>query len=386
VSNSENLERTLNHSVEKPFQIAILPYRGADFARRYGYTVRDLMILSALQDSVYVSSILWLQRPKVVTEWLNRATLIEHDKLSSPRKIDLNILGQILFRRGWTATSMHTHDRALREWSISTGGVLIDFHPFYIPPKDVLKQSNVFYWYDLIDNFSKHNLFSEFQKGLVKKKYDFVREHAKFVSGVSELAVEAAGGGLVIQNRLSGKNNKTEKRFLSPRYDFGFTGFITDKFDVAFINRLSRLGYSVLVRGQAYNNQVLRELESIKNVTLGPAYHHDKQAEIIEQFSVGLVPYKPTKSHDESPIKLWQYLAQGASVLLSMKFGSHEERYSRSIGYYSLMSDTEIREFLIRSRSEQVRRICRNMILDDPDMWWEDAVDSILRKIAADWR
>ena len=335
----DNIERTLEPPSEEAFDIALIPYRGADFAQRFGYTVRDLMILLALQSADRVSSILWLQRPSIVTEWLNRAALPRHDKLTFSRKLDLNVFGQMYFRRAWAARSMRVHERMLRNWSEGTGKILLDFHPFYIPPKEVVENPGVIYWYDLIDNFEKHNLFSARQKQLVRKKYSFVRKHARFVTGVSDLAVEAVGGGHVIANRLVGKNKKSIYHFPNSPFDFGFTGFITDKFDVALIERLSNLGYNVLIRGKAYDNEVLHKLRSIENVTVGGAYHHDEQAEIIRQFSVGLVPYKPEKSHDESPIKLWQYLAQGSGALLSMKFGLHEKKFDSSIGYYSLMSD-----------------------------------------------
>ena len=126
---------------------------------------------------------------------------------------------------------------------------------------------------------------------------------------------------IVVQNAVGVK--RTKKSILNYKnkiYDFGFIGFVTDKFDIDFIKYLSDLNYSVVVYGDIYDREIGKKLNEIKNLKLEGAFHSAEIPKLLSTFKVGLIPYIKSKMHDESPLKLYQYLQAGIPVLTSTQY------------------------------------------------------------------
>ncbi|MED0594969.1 glycosyl transferase, partial [Escherichia marmotae] len=66
--------------------------------------------------------------------------------------------------------------------------IIIDFTP--IAELEIKSNKKITYWYDLIDNFSIHNRFSEKEKKAVREKYAYVDEYADIITAVSDKAIK----------------------------------------------------------------------------------------------------------------------------------------------------------------------------------------------------
>lgn len=368
-------------------ELVILPYRTSNFARRYGFTVRDLMMLRAIEGIEDVEKIFWLERPSHIVENLLAPSkeISVSDKTEIRKKSTINPIPPVRMRRLWPCESMKYHMDFIETWA-STGDakkVILDFHPFFIPEIDRLKNVSAVYWYDMIDNFSKHNVFTEEQRKAVRQKYSYVGQYADIVTGVSADAVKNFAGGIVFPNKLLKKDYNLDQQvdLSEPEYDFGFTGFVTDKFDIPFIKRLSEMGYRTLIRGRAYNKSVAKELADLPGVHVGDAYHASEQQAIIKSFKVGLVPYRPEKSHDESPIKLVQYLASGRPVLISKSFGAIDLEFSDWVTNYKALSDDAMKPALdaIIQKHKDPRLL--ESVENGTGIFWDNDIRELLAKI-----
>src|SRR5690606_36807792 len=95
------------------------------------------------------------------------------------------------------------------------------------------------------------------------------------------------------------------------KYDVGYIGFITDKFDVAIIRALAEQGITFLICGHAYEKNILAEIRSIHGVTYNGPFSSEEVPSLVAKFRARIVPYLRQKSHDGSPIKFYQYIALG---------------------------------------------------------------------------
>jgi hypothetical protein len=234
----------------------------------------------------------------------------------------------------------------------------------------------------LIDNFAKHNRFDAKELALVKKKYDFVKEHAHFVTGVTRASVEPFGGE-VLENRLL--RDSLGELSGSPKFDVGYLGFITDKFDIEFVRKLASSGVSILVCGHAYDAKVISTLQAISGVTYGGPFSAQQVPSLISQFRVGIVPYISTKRHDESPIKFFQYVAYGRPVLTSDRFSAIEDNFSGDVAYYNECDISDILSFVHHARDhfERVSSRIRAKAIAMPELFWDQCVPSLLQRVKA---
>lgn len=128
---------------------------------------------------------------------------------------------------------------------------------------------------------------------------------------------------------------QTQNNSITDKYDFGFVGFITDKLDIIFLNELSK-NYSVALWGKCFDKNVLKQLSP--SIYIGGAFTYNDLPEIMLQFKVGLLPYKIAKSHDESPLKMYEYFKYNKPCLASMHF----ELKSRYYINYLETNDAEL--------------------------------------------
>lgn len=363
-------------------QIAIIGYRKLSFARKFGFTVRDLMFLRALETSNGCERIHWFERPDLPHEAVKRLTKSQIDishKIIPHVGIDLNVVSAALKGRAWSAQSLRAHDRNIAKLPAKDLGLVLDFHPFYIPTVESI-QGKV-YWYDLIDNFEKHNRFSNAEREAVARKYDFVRKHAGAVTGVTEAAISSFSNSFCIPNKLlrQGPPDATRK----PEFDFGFLGFITDKFNVEFVRQLCAAGHSILVAGHAYDTRTLDKLKAIPNLTYWGPFSSDDAPGIIAKFYVGLVPYILEKMHDESPIKFFQYISNGKAAAMPKIFNAIESDFGEYVHYYNPNDINSISLFLekFKYKYEHYSAEIYQKAANHPEIFWESAIDSIIENV-----
>lgn len=339
----------------KNINIVVLPYRDRYFAERYGVAVRDLHIIQALGASPDVVSVNVFNRPVslherilgVKSQHIGRSPSAEFPGVEWIDVTSPDPIGP-LFKRRWVAGCYSGWvERISRLKKKGHLNVLLDFTPLSRIPYHLLDFDVI--WYDLIDNFAKHNRFSNQERSIVADKYRTIGTSADLITAVSQGALDAVDGASsacfnVLPNGLPLLRQETGlNQAINPEYDFGFMGFVTDKFDVALVARLSRLGYSTAIHGEVYDASVGNQLASLSGVTLFGGFNAADAYTKAASFRVGLIPYLADKRHDESPLKLYQYLAWGRPVMTSAEF----EITNQYISDYSGLDEEALRELCV---------------------------------------
>ena len=360
-------------------QIDILSYRKLSFAKRFGFTVRDLMILKSIETSNEVSKIHWYERPDTIVDFVkSKFTHFNNESnIFAPKAIDWNVFGALRYGRAWAAESFKLYPQ-LNE--TANPKIILDFNPFFIPSLSYLKD-NV-YWYDVIDNFLLHNRYTEQQLQAVAAKYEFVKKNANFITGVTEKSLSPFGRGQVLPNRLIRSDWTSPIREQNKRFDFGFIGFITDKFDLGLVEALAKSGRSILISGQSYDGNVIRTLKDIPGVEYTGPFNSAKVQEILAKFKIGLIPYRREKLHDESPIKFFQYVCAGLPVITSTKFNVIEDLFAKYIHYYSLDDLDAINSFFddMNFNYDTVSVDIKNKAMSSHDIFWDDTINKLVNR------
>ena len=320
--------------------LVVLNYRGSYFYKEYGPAVRDLQILLTLAQMDEISLTL-LERPisvfeRVLGKFFPKGILDKYNiRVKDTTSYDLF---RPLRRRLWWNHSVTKYlSKLLPELKQDkVVNVFLDFMPIGIPSPESL--DGWYYWYDFIDNFTKHNRFTEKEREAVQRKYLFVKEHAQLLTFVSKecsynvnLNQQSSADTRVVTNKVfedlssSDKNADLDKSS-KELFDFGFIGFVTDKIDISFIKRLS-CNYTVAIYGDFYDHKVKSKLSTLNNVRLLGGFHYGDLSAICETFKVGLLPYRQEKSHDGSPLKLYEYLRYCKPVLTSIDYELTDEQY-----------------------------------------------------------
>lgn len=356
--------------------VDIISYRKLSFARKFGFTVRDLMILKSLIGSNDISTINWLERPDTILEVFDKRppSLEQYTKLNAPRVTDWNLLGALRHGRAWAATSFFQHQELSKPTSAQSPRIVLDFSPFFIPSIEYLKGAS--YWYDVIDNFLLHNRFSPRQLDAVARKYRFVKENANFITGVTAKSLSPFGRGEVVPNQLIRSDWLEHDNMIDKPYDFGFIGFITDKFDIKLLRSLSERGYKTHIAGQSYDNKVLNEIKGTPGVTYSGPFNSSQARDLLATFNVGLIPYLREKLHDESPIKFFQYICAGLPVIMSTSFNKIELNFSKFIHYYNIENIDLLCDFYenIRLNYSETSNSIRHLASIQKNMFWDDSI------------
>ena len=342
--------------------LVITPYRDAYFYHEYGSAVRDLQFLETLAKLDDIESITVLNRPVSILERiLIKKTLPKSINIPKVNVFDCtsgDLFGAIK-GRSWAddvyAKVINNH--LVNQKSVQCINVFLDFLP--IGTFNAANLDGWVYWYDFIDNFKKHNRFTIKEKKLVEAKYNFVSKNADFISAVSNVCLDVNGPYLaqlktVITNKIF---NSSTKGTLKPqnkvqKYDFGFIGFVTNKMDLGFI-RLIAEQHSIAIFGQVMDKGIAKELSKINNVNLFGKFKYKDVAGICLQFKVGLLPYLSEKSHDGSPLKLYEYMKYNIPCLTSIDYEIEDGRFIRN---YNKTNDLhlDIRELLAISGNDLI--------------------------------
>jgi hypothetical protein len=333
--------------------LVVLNYRGSYFFKEYGPAVRDLQMLLTLAQMDEISLTL-LERPisiyeRVLGKFFPKGILDNYNiRVKDTTSYDL--LRPLRRRLWWNHSVTNYLSKLLPELKQDNAvNVFLDFMPIGTPTLDSL--DGWFYWYDFIDNFTKHNRFTKAERKAVQRKYLFVKKHAQLLTFVSKecfhnvnLGQPSRSETRVVTNKvfedLSLDNKRTELYKSSKElFDFGFIGFVTDKIDINFIKRLAR-HYTVAIYGDFYDQKVKSKLSALDNVSLLGGFHYGDLPAICDTFKVGLLPYRQEKSHDGSPLKLYEYLRYCRPVLTSIDYELINEKYIINYRNSELNEDT----------------------------------------------
>jgi hypothetical protein len=307
--------------------IVVALYRDAYFHSKYGSAVRDLQFLMTLRNMDHVEKLTVINRPVSIPEIIllkkKYKKKFYEEKINTINKISYDFIGPFKGRSWADKVYPNAIEEALTE-NYETGAlnVFLDFLP--IGTFSEISLEGWFYWYDVIDNFTKHNRFSDKQKKLVQKKYDFVSKHADLISAVSQKCLinfskHSNSSSVVIPNRLFEENK--EHLSIEPHkcYDFGFIGFVTNKLDIEFLKEIA-VSYTIAIYGDILDKKVYGELNKIKNLCIKGKFNYRDILGIISTFKVGLLPYKIEKEHDGSPLKLYEYMKYNRPCITSIDY------------------------------------------------------------------
>ncbi len=307
----------------KKVRLYVFGYRDQSFWCEYGPIVRDLMMVSALCESEVVDSVTFYNRPVSFPELLLLRKKFSYPPVGSNKinfisKISKDIFGP-LKRRLWVKGAYKDNYQQSPGFSSEYINVVLDFLPIGDLPGWVSGAD--LYWYDLIDNFKKHNRYTAAEKKHVSQKYQNISEYSgnKLITGVSASALDEFTNAHVLENAILNLP-KVIKAEQSKMFDFGFMGFISNKFDINAVKKICKLGYSVAIYGDIYDKDTEKELLSVSGVKLFGKFRDTDVDALLSTFNVGLIPYKNELLHDESPLKLYQYLSASKLVLSSFDF------------------------------------------------------------------
>lgn len=306
------------------YTIIALPYRDAYFERRFGPGVRDLMILKALARSPRVHKVLALNRTVSLFERIYRKPLpLTSDTDHEIEFLDatsLDVLGP-LRGRAWTVHCYAVYAEKLKALlEQESNPIVLDFTPM----ADVISLigESTAYWYDIIDNFKKHNRFSDKEKELVKIKWKQVASRANIITGVTRQAVAEIDG----HNKFEFRNVLLEalpmQASVATPFDFGFLGFLTNKFDLEFLADLLEMGpYTAAIFGDSFDPKVSRTLRRMHRVKVFGKFDARQVPHLMTKFRIGLINYRTQMNHDGFPLKLFQYLICGKPVIATENYG-----------------------------------------------------------------
>lgn len=335
-------------------KIVILPYRDHFFLEKYGYAVRDLQILKCLESLDCVESISFINRPISIIELLllkkRYKSTFKAGKVEYIHSVSTDLFGP-LKERLWTVTCYNkilkkTIERLVACNSSGHKLVFLDFHPL----ADVTGHDfeGWFYWYDLIDNFTKHNRFSKKEKRAVSYKYNSLSKCDVVTSVNPNAFINVNCSNKVTLSNGIFRNNEVivNRKIISPdvKFTFGFIGFITNKFDVDFLFSLLEFdtSYTAVIYGEFYDASVKQRLSSHSRIVLKGSFKSDEIRLICSSFEIGLIPYIRELCHDESPLKLYNYLDNSTPCISTVVY----ELSERVVFYTSNESKMRLKEFI----------------------------------------
>jgi hypothetical protein len=308
----------------------IFPYRDLYFQSQFGPIVRDLMMIKTIIDLDVEKNVHIFNRPVSVYERLLTKKIFESELPDFVKVHDVtsfDLIGPLRGRSWCEHAYSNTYNNIVLD--ADSTNIILDFLPIGYLPK--WTENADYYWYDFIDNFVKHNRYTDSQKMLVKEKYNHVNEKKNsYFTAVKKGIIQTERPYLEVLNALT----KPVEYHAGPfDFDFGFIGFTTDKFDISLIELITGLGFTVGVFGQSYCQSTTKKLEGIENVSVFGSFVEREVPGILKRFKVGLVPYLKEKMHDESPLKIYQYISSGKHVLSTSDFGLVSEFIVNLDGY-----------------------------------------------------
>ena len=344
--------------------IIVVPYRDESFLTKYGPIVRDWHIILGLAEQACIDKITIVNRPTPpfldLIRKKNGKTILK--SILGDKAAKISFVSSLSFdfswvykKRLWTADCYKkTVEDVINDILKNNNKkvILLDFTPMSKMPYELINSKCDLYWYDMIDNFSKHNRFTARERIAVKDKYvtlaNELSNYKTYITCVALGCQREINSANILPNGLVDYCIE-ETPISHPEYDFGFCGFVTNKFDVEFVKYLCDLGYSVVVWGDIYSTETKKYLMNAGAILKGRFTYKDFNI-VFSSFKVGLVPYIKELSHDESPLKIYEYLRHGAAVLSLIEY----EVINKHIYYFESGYPTkyEIKKIIENSSGE----------------------------------
>ena len=150
---------------------------------------------------------------------------------------------------------------------------------------------------------------------------------------------------------------------------------MTDKINIELISNLSEQGKTIAFFGKVYDKKTGQRLSQLQNVTCFGEFHSEQLPSIMEQFRIGIIPYLKERSHDESPLKAFQYLSYGIPVFSTINYPITSQYFACN---ESLSTTTLIDELLkLDTRtSTQGREEIATTVTEE--MYWNVKIERIL--------
>lgn len=378
--------------MKRAINILVFPYRDQYFLSRYGSVVRDLQIIEALSHNPQVNQVCVVNRPVSVPERILGKRRPRPDSPSSSSRCRFwdttspDLLGP-LSGRSWTRNCYGRYLTAIRRWtrfSENAINILLDFTP--LARIDYARFPGYVVWYDVIDNFTKHNRYSKRERLLVEQKYRQVSENAPLITGVTAEALSSIrmNGTMVVPNGL---NKPVVASIEEGRtaFDIGFIGFVTNKFDLDVIRILSAAGFRIAVYGEVYDRKIKKALAGRPGVTIMGKFHGNQLPEIMKNFTIGIIPYRKDRTHDGSPIKLYQFMAYGKPVITTQEYPGETNGKEDFVLVTEGLAESEIvgrtRALLDRLRRERILFAEKIRKSIGEEIFWPAKVRNILEKL-----
>lgn len=396
----------------KAADFTVIGYRDWCYAEDHGINVRDLHFAAEIAKSGRVRKVLFVNRPVTLIEqalrfkrWkLREGELIDSGfgyrlyRVSKDRELYVlctwvpDLISPLILGRVWWNSAFRKKRikdfivRARRKLGMGDD-VMMLCTPFGISAIDHIDHRKLVF--DVIDNFAMHLRMRISERAFCETAYRKIDEKADVitcVSGESMKAFPNSKGRILLRNGvdrawLTLKPAKPAEYASFKGRIIGFGGNITRKFNTRFLAELAGKMPDVdfVLIGNVLDSDVLDEFSGIGNIHhLGfrdysrlPAYYYHLDA--------GMILYQADKSHDEDPLKLYEYLSLGTpAITLPAKW--IQARFNEVL-FTAATTDFFVEAFRkIRCQDrESWRRKCRGAIFEQD--FWDSKAETIIDSV-----
>jgi len=327
--------------------IVFFPFHDYKLSLLEGFRTRDAHIYSQTLVNKNIDKVIIINRPTLLLEMLlkrktykTKGTEIYSSNFMTIQKvseklfiidiIDLSFIKPILKGKGFIS-ELYYSNRKLIEKAL----VILECGSFVSYESSPLTRETVNYLspdrkvFDGVDNFCKHDSYAALKEKL-KTEYDFIiKSYEKiFFNGKDSLDyfncalnthVEFMANG-VDTKRFQAKYDKPKNYLLSyqkERKIAVYAGKMQSMFDIELIRDLAiaNQGVDFYFLGKILEGQPDIELADLSNVIFVGDVHYDLLPAYITNATVCIIPYLVNKQHGGDPIKFYEYLASGSSIV-----------------------------------------------------------------------
>jgi len=331
----------------KKINMVVVPFHDWKKCEREGFRTRDAHMIEEFRKHPLINKILIVDRPTSMAEMMllrrpwhihggqteyqlgrNRLTKLD-EKTFVLDMYTLDVLNPILKQRSWipkiygkNSTNIAVKE-AVRHLDIKDY-VLIMFSPLSMPLYKQLQSPYLVV--DAVDNMLKIPQFSEI-KFEINNYYDEIRQNATIVfsntietttwlSRQSDAAIYIPNGVDFHHFRLTDNKVPDDLQMLSKPI-VGYAGKMQEEFDVELMQNtaLAFPNVTFVCIGQLLNPKWMKPLWELPNVKYLGDKHYDLLPSYLANFDVCMIPYNLERQHANDPIKFYEYLSMGKTIV-----------------------------------------------------------------------
>lgn len=327
--------------------LVFFPFHDYKLSLKEGFRTRDAHIYSKAIDNKLVENIIIINRPTLLLEVAlsrksmkttgeivyssNRLTIQKvKDNLFVIDILDFSIVKPIKKGKGFIS-ELYYRNRELIKKSLDTLNCC-DFTSYESSPLtretvNFLQPSKKVF--DGVDNFCKHDSYSLIKEELKAEYHKIIESYEKiYFNGKDSLdffncsdneRVQFMANGVDyerFQNKYSlpeqYKSSKSNQRKVAV-----YAGKMQSMFDTKLVAYLARKNPEVdfFFLGKILEGQPDKDLQEYRNVTFTGDIHYDLLPSYITHADICIIPYLVEKQHGGDPIKFYEYLASGATIV-----------------------------------------------------------------------